>query len=699
MKRNDWLLLTAVAFYSFLFYRQEPGINFVIFNLVLLACLGIKNKTTALSRRWLAVALGCLVSALCVGYYGNLLSVVANIISLSILSALSINKNSSAIVSIISSASSYFAAPINMFLDLATRSEKQREEHPNYWKKIILIGIPVFLTLLFFFLYRASNPIFDKLAEKINFDFISFGWIIFTIIGVILMYGFFYQRRIEGLAKWDEQPGKLENKEYKTLKIFDKGLTLTDENFSGIVLFVLLNLLVLVVNSGDINYLLITHKLPEGVTDSQFVHQGVDALIASIIFAIAIVLFYFRGGLNFFEKSKAIKVLAGVWILQNAFMIYSTSCRNTLYISEWGLTYKRIGVYVYLLLALTGLLTTFVKIFKAKSNSFLFRVNGWLFYAFLIILSVPNWDRMLTSYNIRNNKVDYPEYMFSLSNSNITDLMPLYRSAVNNKAIVKSYSRSQFDIEKEYSTALYNFLSGHDTLDWRSWYYEDSRIYNDISSEGFIDSVTDLNFYDSKNLELSRLAIFKKLVKLNLSSNGMDSLTIPSFPDLKELNISDNHIHDISVLGQFQNLEKLNLSYTNIHSLSGIEKLKNLEDLSMYNTNITDYAPLFQLPKLYTLGINNYNGEDMSKISGLKSIKYLVISFGYLKSLKGIDQLNTLEYIDLSGNAMADYSPLYKLPNLKTLIIRNSGMDDSMFAFIQKNMPNTKLSKSYFILK
>ena len=39
MKRNDWILLIAVAAYSFLFYEQSPGINFLIFTIVLLACL------------------------------------------------------------------------------------------------------------------------------------------------------------------------------------------------------------------------------------------------------------------------------------------------------------------------------------------------------------------------------------------------------------------------------------------------------------------------------------------------------------------------------------------------------------------------------------------------------------------------------------------------------------------------------------
>lgn len=591
MKRNDWLLLIAVSFYSFLFYRQSPGINFVIFNLVLLGCVAIMNKQVNRRRRWLSAALGCLASALCVGYYGNLLSVIANIISLSLLSALTVNQNSSVMVSLISSGCAYFASPVNMVLDYMERSKKKNEEQPNYWKKIMLIGIPVIITLVFFFLYRASNPLFDKLAENINLDFISFSWILFTLTGLCLLYGFFYQRKLESLSAWDERPGMLEKKEYNLLKVAGKYLSLADENFSGIVLFVLLNMLVLVVNAGDINYLFITHKLPDGISYSQFVHQGINALIASIVIAIAIVLFYFRGGLNFFAKSKTIKILACIWILQNAFMIYSTSCRNTLYITECGLTYKRIGVYIYLMLALTGLVTTLIKIIKAKSNSFLFRTNGWVFYGFLIILSFPNWDRIVTGYNIQNNKTDYPGYMFSLSYSNITDLLPLYQKSAEDKDSVNYNSYRSEEIRKEFSYALYGFLSGYDKLDWRSWYYENSRIHADISQSNFANAVTDLDLSNEHSYEIvpEKLATFNKVTSLNLHFSEIRSLkNLYVFPLLKWLDISNNSIRD----------------------LYGLEKLQNLEYLDISGSSFADYSPLYKLKNLKTLRVRSYNMPD-----------------------------------------------------------------------------------------
>ncbi|HTA27215.1 MAG TPA: DUF4153 domain-containing protein [Bacteroidia bacterium] len=694
MKRNDSALLIAVSFYSFLFYRQSPGINFVIFNLVLLGCLALINRQETKSKQFLIAALGCLASALCVGYYGNLLSVIANIISLSLLSSISINKNSSVVVSLISSASSYFASPVNMVLDYQEKYKVRNETHPNSWKRIILIGIPVVITFVFFFLYRASNPLFDKLAEKINLDFISMSWIIFTFIGLVLLYGFFYQRKLESLSKWDEQSSKIENKEYKTLRLFGKDLNLTDENFSGIVLFVLLNLLVLIVNIGDIDFLAVTKKLPEGISYSQFVHQGIDALIASIIIAIAIVLFYFRGGLNFFAKNKAIRVLACIWILQNAFMIYSTACRNTLYIAECGLTFKRIGVYVYLLLALTGLVTTFIKIIKAKSNSFLFRVNGWVFYSFLVIFSFPNWDRIVTSYNVKNNKMDYPEYMFSLSNSNIPDLLPFYNASLHSSQIDIYRNPRKWGIEKAFSQKLYNFIALHDTLDWRSWYYDNTDTYNAITKNEFVDSVTDIDLSGVRDLSLKHLSILTKITGLSLSYAGLTNIDeLPTFTSLRELDLSSNCLANIKAIGKCSNLRKLNLAYSGLKSLNGIEALQKLEDLNLYNDNIQDISVLSKLPNLKTLTISTYFGNDnlLSILHGLQNLRKLDISGNNMTSLSGVENLQQLEELDLGANAIIDYSPLYKLPHLKTVSIPRSSIRDSTFTILSRDLPNVKI--------
>src|SRR5437764_1048287 len=92
------------------------------------------------------------------------------------------------------------------------------------------------------------------------------------------------------------------NSLFALLNLFDANLILQRinyENLSGIVLFSLLNILILFLNGIDFYSILSSNGLPEGMTHSELVHQGVELLIVSILIAISIILFYFRGALNF----------------------------------------------------------------------------------------------------------------------------------------------------------------------------------------------------------------------------------------------------------------------------------------------------------------------------------------------------------------------------------------------------------------
>ena len=100
-------------------------------------------------------------------------------------------------------------------------------------------------------------------------------------------------------------------------------------------------------------------------------HERVNAVIMSIIMSIVVIMFYFKSSFNFDPKAGLLKILAKVWIVLNAVLIISTMIKNSEYIINYGFTYKRLGVYAFLILALIGLVTTFIKIQKQKRNIFL----------------------------------------------------------------------------------------------------------------------------------------------------------------------------------------------------------------------------------------------------------------------------------------------------------------------------------------
>ncbi len=611
--------MIATALYSLLFYNQTAGINFALFNLALIFLLAVRNKNVLKDQKWQLAALGCLCSAFCIGWYGNELSVIANIISLSLLSGLSINVQSSVFFTLAFSFYSYLVAPIMMFLDWMKRNKQNSVSNSNsYLRKVWLVVLPIMVTLLFFLLYRSSDLLFDDLVKSLKIDFISGDWILFTIGGFILMYGFFYHRKISYFAKLDENASDtiLPNQN-SGLKMFGIELSTEEENFSGKVLFLLLNVLLLIVNVLNVSYLFLGRKLPPGITYSDFVHQGTSTLIASILIAIALILFYFRGSLNHFDKSGALKCLAYLWILQNLFMLTSTWLRNDMYIVEYGLTYKRIGVYSYLLLAGIGLITTCFKIMKMKSNAYLFRINGWLFYGVLILSAFFSWNAIIYSNNVHKAKQLDLNYLLDLSDSNLPDLFLLAQDTSIHQKLKPIDLRKENQIlyqndfiqEQGFYTKLsrkfYNFQ-----LDWKnqsclSWSYENMKIQ---------DRLIDLN-------------ALNKLTELELQGSGLESLEpLKHFSNISQLNLSSNRIQKINEVLYFKNLKRLDISSNLFVSVDGIEVLKNLEYLNLACNDIIDYSPLYNLLELKELIVSEtisdlqFN-ELGSKLSNTRIIK------------------------------------------------------------------------------
>ena len=508
-----------------------------------------------------------------------------NTISLSLLSVLSTEETSSEILTLLFAAYSYASAPIYMVLNALEKKVASTGKGKDIGKKVILIGIPILITLIFFFIYRASNALFNDLASKINLDFISWSWVAFTIGGFILLYGFFRPEKIVPLAEWDKNsPGNISPSKEDKLVLFEKEISIIDENFSGKLLFIMLNAMLLLVNALDFNFLFINRSLPPGVNYSQFVHQGIDMLIISIVVAIAIILFYFRGRLNFFEKSHTIKTLAYLWIIQNAIMLFSSACRNLIYIHECGLTYKRIGVYVYLFLTVIGLLTTLYKISRAKSNSFLFRINGWVVYAVLILFSTPSWDTIITSYNLSHSlKYNDIGYLVRLSDSNIPELITIYSDSTKRTIIADTTAQVSFG--RVYSRKLYNLLNDNSSIGWRSWCYDNQRVYSQVTDKAFSDKIDYLNLSDIGILDFS----------LN---------TIKSFSNVQELDLHNCGLRNSRDLSLFPALKRLDLSYNSLLELTGLSSLKNLEYLNLSRIGLVDYSPIYKLPNLKELYVN-----------------------------------------------------------------------------------------------
>lgn len=486
MKTNDRLLIIATAAYSLLFYKQNAGINFLLFDLVFIGVLLARDPGLIRKRQWLLSTGMCLLPATGILLNSSALAILANIFGLLLLSAYSFSTASSAIFSFLFSCYSVITSLVFVLIDGAARWDKSKESTPgkNSSYKYFTLFIVLLLGILFFIIYRQANPLFESNTQWVNFDFISFGWVIFTIAGFFIVYGLFYHKTILPVETWEQELSP-------DMAAFrpEREAQYTTELSAGSLLFLLLNLMLLVLNAGDINTIWLRGALPENISHSDFVHNGVGMIIFSVLIASVLIMYLFRFDFRKLKGFGTLKLLVYAWIVQNLMMLFSTAWRNQIYIHDYNLTYKRVGVYVWLILAGIGLVLTLIKIARQRSDWYLVRSNFAVWLTCLAVSSIVNWDVLITRYNLQNKplgEVDF-YYLFSLSESNIPELLEVSRNKdfhlVN--GVLKNYTGSN-----TYSGAntfralmhlkLQRYFQEYKS-DWQSWDLRDRRILKNFA--------------------------------------------------------------------------------------------------------------------------------------------------------------------------------------------------------------------------
>jgi hypothetical protein len=318
------------------------------------------------------------------------------------------------------------------------------------WKKIILYTIPVLIVIIFLKLYQLANPVFAEYTAFLNLDFIKWDFIVLYIVLYSLLYGFFYYQKIAEIDELDKNLSSDIQKNY-TDKIQSMFGIENELKMSKLIIFTLTILLIFFL---VIDGLTIFNVIENNLNHSQNVHQGIFILILSIVLVIFIVTYVFRGQLNFIE-TKTLKNLAILWLILNIILTFFTSIKNYNYINEWGLTHKRIGVFVYLFLCLIGLLLTIYKIQKQKSLWFLFNKSMMSFLTVLICYSLFNWNGFIAKYNLStshltSDKVDLA-YNFSLGYEAYPYLMDYF----NKHPLENHFIRKKFDYEVKHLNPIY----------------------------------------------------------------------------------------------------------------------------------------------------------------------------------------------------------------------------------------------------
>ncbi|MDB4293609.1 DUF4173 domain-containing protein, partial [Maribacter sp.] len=318
--------------------------------------------------------------------------------------------------------------------------------------------IALVLIVLFSLLYRNANPVFEGLISDIDLSFISMPWLLCTLLGYVLFLNLLRPFRPTELLVYDDrQPNELQKPEMP----FSPSLLpkLKSEHTIGSMVFAGLNLLLVFFLVTDFVYLMNT-EVTNNAEYSSAVHQGVYALMFSIVVAIGIILFFFRGDLNFYSENKLLQRLTYVWIALNIMLVVFTCYKNSLYVEALGLTYKRIGVFVYLLLTVIGLVTAYLKVSRIRSFVYLLRTNLTVWFVFLILSAGVPWDKAITSYNLQHIENPDIRYLIELGDSNLEQLYDYGKTG--SSKLVQGQEES---IQKRYN----EFLEEQESKTWQEF--------------------------------------------------------------------------------------------------------------------------------------------------------------------------------------------------------------------------------------
>jgi hypothetical protein len=412
MKKHHLILVCSLIF-TLLFYNESVGVNLAIFGLGLtgIICYFFQDRFT--SRTHLVLVIASVLSCIAFAWYGDFASFLALSMSVCFLQF----KTQEANLKIVQVFPLAFINGITSLGRMLMFSQwlPKRELKNNFAKKVIAYFIiPSVFVGLFFIVYAFASDHFSSLFTDYTLDLNVFQLCLIALLGFYISFTFWNYWIPEVFYEKNsilDNDFKDENalRDQRTFSVLD----IDFERRSGEITLFLLNGLLLVF-IATYNYEQF-FEIVEKSKLSAATHERVNAVIFSIVMAVGVIMFYFKGGFNFDSKAKNLKRLSKIWIFLNGILIVSTFVKNIEYVSFFGLTYKRLGVYAFLILSLIGLFVTFSKIARQKTNAYLFNQMVWYFYGTILLCSYINWGNLITNYNISVNKGVEPMFLSKLN--------------------------------------------------------------------------------------------------------------------------------------------------------------------------------------------------------------------------------------------------------------------------------------------
>ncbi len=427
MKTKRIINFTLALGATYLLHSETPGLNLFILALLAVISFGIVNRQKLSSPQWWFASFLLLLNGFSVFFVGKEYHTVLYLLALTYFVAVSHSNLKTfyfLIYDTLRNTVVNLTLSMSYSIDYLFGDKKDEDFKSSKWlKKSLIVIIPFFLFIIFLQLYRLSSENFNELSDFISFDWISPSWIALFAVFYSLFYTWLFFKPDEILARFEHKMSKkiVLGRADQITKFLSREL----ESKMAIAIVSTLSLLLIFLISSDF---ILFSKSAFQTNGLEFIskelHNGVYALIASIVITVALVSFLLRGNLNFFQPVLINITL--IWLILNSIVVSTNFYKNWIYVDLGGLTYKRIGVFIYLTLTFIGLLYTIFKVTQKEQFFYIFRTTGISFFLIVSLAFSVNWDVVITNYNLSDkfeqDKIDY-EYLLTLKEGNQHILM------------------------------------------------------------------------------------------------------------------------------------------------------------------------------------------------------------------------------------------------------------------------------------
>ena len=184
------------------------------------------------------------------------------------------------------------------------------------------------------------------------------------------------------------------------------------------------------------------------------------------------------------------------------------------------------------------------------------------------------------------------------------------------------------------------------------------------------------------------LRFLTELERIDISNNHLADVSwLTQFTKLKWINLSHNRITDFDPIVNNQHLEYLDASYNRVMGISQIKFMQSVTYLDLSHNQISDISDVSTSYGLVSLFLNdNPLQVFQDKLSGLSNLRELGVGHCNIPytTIKSLNYINQLTYLDISGTNpdQSGLNSIATMSNLKQLVLSDCSLKGKPIAVL-----------------